>query len=375
MNTRPIFITGGHATPAIACIHELQSRGYTNLVFVGQKKSLLFDKNPSSEYRIITEKIHIPFYSIIAGKISLFWGIESLIWLLRLPIGFLQAFWWVLSKRPALILTFGSHVGVPVVFAAWLLRIPVVAHEQTVTIGRSNKTIQKYAKKVCFSWENSIQASSDPDKFIYTGNPIRKEILERKTDTFIFANPERKTIFITGGNQGAHAINEWIFNNLNQITKHYNVIHQTGSNSIYNDFERAQKLGYQLNDQGIVYIPQNYVFAEEMAEAYDRSDIIISRGGANTVTELLALKKRAIIIPLLTSSGNEQFLNGKLLEELGLAVVQKQDSLNEIPIMELIAQGMNLIITNEQEVARLSQTHQNAEKRIVDVVISLIEKT
>jgi UDP-N-acetylglucosamine--N-acetylmuramyl-(pentapeptide) pyrophosphoryl-undecaprenol N-acetylglucosamine transferase len=371
--SKRIFITGGHATPAIACINELKSRGYIDLVFIGQKKSLLFDKNTSAEYRLITETIKIPFKSIIAGKLSLFLDFKSLIWLLRLPIGFLQSFFWIVSQKPALVLTFGSHVGVPVVWWAHRFKIPVVAHEQTVTIGRSNRTIQKYATKVCYSWEGSIAEAENSDKFVYTGNPIRKELLEHKLSYFKFSNPSRKTVFITGGNQGAHAINEWVFANLSKLVLKYNVIHQTGSNSIYNDFGHASTLAEEYNRAGVVYIPQNYIFVEEMSDAYHVSTAIISRGGANTATEVLALQKKAIIIPLMTSSGNEQFLNGKLLEDLGLALVIKQEELGSIDILERLEACENLHITDAGKVEELSASHRNAEKRIVDIVESLIK--
>jgi UDP-N-acetylglucosamine--N-acetylmuramyl-(pentapeptide) pyrophosphoryl-undecaprenol N-acetylglucosamine transferase len=336
-----ILITGGHATPAVACINELKNRGYQNFIYIGQKKSLLFDKNPSSEYKLITESIQIPFKSLIAGKFSLFFNINSLIWLLRLPIGFIQAFFYHLTLRPRIILTFGSHVGIPVVFWGWVFRTPIIVHEQTVTLGRSNKFIQRFATKVCYSWqkvpENHKEAKKkdfkklvNTTKFFYTGNPI----LEVKTDVFRFADTKKPVIFVTGGNQGAHAINEFIFESIIELSKKYNIIHQTGSNTIYNDFQKAQSLASELNAKGIVYIPVNYIFVEEMAEAYQKSFVVISRAGANTVTELLALKKKSILIPIPTTSGNEQFIQAKFLEDWGLGIVLNQSELQKTDLRD-----------------------------------------
>jgi UDP-N-acetylglucosamine--N-acetylmuramyl-(pentapeptide) pyrophosphoryl-undecaprenol N-acetylglucosamine transferase len=364
-----ILLTGGHATPAVACIEELRKRGFTNLIYIGQKKSLLFDKNVSSEYRLITEQVKIPFKPIIAGKFSLFKNFQSLIWILRLPIGFIQALYFQVRYQPKLVLTFGSHVGVPVVFWAWVFKTPIIAHEQTVTFGRANKFIQKYATKVCYSWPDSAY-SSNP-KFNLTGNPIRKDIIESKSDKFKFADENKKIILIMGGNQGSHAINEFIFTNLEKILEKYNVIHQTGANSIFNDFGKAEGFVATLNKNGQKYIPSTYLFAEELGEAYKKSSIVISRGGANAITELIAFEKKSIIIPIISSSGNEQFLNGKLLEELGLGVVLNQDKLSEMNILEVLDEAENLNIKNQSKIAEFSNLHKNAEKKIIDILVSL----
>lgn len=367
-----ILITGGHATPAIACIEELQARGFQQLIYVGQKKSLLFDKNVSSEYRLITEKVKIPFKNLIAGKLSLFLNFHSLIWILRLPIGFIQAFFYLILLRPKLILTFGSHLGVPICFWGSILKIPVIAHEQTTTIGRSNKLIQKFANKVCISWEANIADYDDSDnKFILTGNPIRKDILHVSTNNFIFKDKNKKTLFITGGNQGAHSLNEFIFANLAKLTVEYNIIHQTGSNTLFNDYQKAQQIEKSLNYDGVVYIPKDYIFVEEMAEAYHKADILISRAGANTITELLALKKKAVLIPIPTTSGNEQFKNAKLLEELELGKTINQEDLNISNLSENIQSLLYRSNPNISAIEKLSKLHINAAKNIIDIVENL----
>jgi len=381
-----IFITGGHATPAVACINELKKRGYNNLVYIGQKKSLLFDKNVSSEYRLITEKVLIPFKSLITGKISLFWHINSLIWLARLPVGFIQAFWWHITMRPRLVLTFGSHLGLPVVFWAWVFHTPVIAHEQTVTLGRANRIIQRLSTKICYSWQEiltdneekkavkDIKSKVANTRFIYTGNPVRAELFTVKTDEFIFSDTKKKTIFVTGGNQGAHTLNEFIFNNLESITREYNVIHQTGSNSIYNDIGKAQEIASRLNKNSLVYIPMNYIFVEEMAEAYDKAFVVIARGGANTITELLTMKKKGILIPIPTSAGNEQFLNSQMLADLGLGLVLPQSDLDKIDLLEVLKKVERITITDHKMVDLVSSMHRDAEKRIIDIVENKLKK-
>jgi UDP-N-acetylglucosamine--N-acetylmuramyl-(pentapeptide) pyrophosphoryl-undecaprenol N-acetylglucosamine transferase len=380
-----VFITGGHATPAVACINELRSRGYNNLIYIGQKKTILFDKNPSSEYKMIKERMGLNFKPIVTGKLSSFIDLNSFIWLARLPAGFVHAFYYHIRYRPRIVLTFGSFVGLPVAFWAWVFRTPIIAHEQTVTLGRANKIIQWFATKVCYSWQQliddgdkekteDIKSKVENPKFIYTGNPIRKEIFNVKTDVFSFSDKTKKTVFVTGGNQGAHAINSYIFDSLSKIIDKYNVIHQTGSNTIYNDFEKAHSIAQEVNKNGITYIPVNYIFVEEMAEAYKKSFVIISRAGANTVTELLALKQKAILIPIPTTSGDEQFLNAELLRKLGLAIVVGQTDLERMEILKLLAEAETLVIKDEETVSMISAMHRDAEKRIVDIVENQLKK-
>lgn len=361
-----IFVTGGHTTPAIACIEELRARGYNNLMFIGQKKSLLFDKNPSAEYRLVTEQLKLPFLSIIAGKLSLFRNVEAIIWLLRFPIGFIQALYWQLRYRPKAVLTFGSHIGIPPAFWGKVFNIPVVAHEQTVTIGRAQAVIQRFASAICYSWESSDHRDS---RFQLTGNPIRKAILEPAQGHYQFADPSKPTLLVTGGNQGAHALNQKIFDDIEVITERYNVIHQTGSNTLFNDIVKARELAEKVNKSGVRYDPRAYLNASEMSEAYALSAVILSRAGANTVTELLALRKAALLVPIPTTSGNEQFLNGKLLEELGLGVVVSQRELEQSSIVPRLEQVATLQIKDEARVRSLSQLHLDAEKRVVDILI------
>jgi UDP-N-acetylglucosamine--N-acetylmuramyl-(pentapeptide) pyrophosphoryl-undecaprenol N-acetylglucosamine transferase len=371
--SKKIVITGGHATPAVACIDELRSRGYESIFYIGQEKSILFDKKYSSEYRLITQKVKVKFLTILAGKLSLYFSFSSLVWLLRLPIGFLQAFYYLLKIKPDLILTFGSHVGVPIVFCGWLLRIPIIAHEQTTTFGRSNKFIQKFANKVCLSWESIYSLVSNDSKYILTGNPIRKEIKNfsfEAENSFEFS-ASKTVLLITGGNQGAHTINEWIFKNLEKLVEKYNVIHQTGSNSIYNDFGKAESIYRKVNAKSIQYHIRDYIFPEEMAEAMNKADLIISRAGANALIEFAYLKKKALLIPIPTSSGNEQFLNAKVLEELGIAITLDQEHLNEADLL-LNLEKLMWLKPKVHEIDKFNQLHQEAEKKIIDLVEELL---
>lgn len=376
INLDKILVTGGHLTPAQACIEELIFRGYKNIVYVGQKRTILFDKNVSAEYKVINS-LNLKFINIIAGKYSRFLNFHALIWFLRIPIGFIQAFIILLLERPKLVLSFGSHVALPVVFWAKILSIPIVTHEQTVTIGLSNKIIQFFADKVCYSWENSEYNTSNKDKYILTGNPVRKAIREsvNLVDDTIKNNNGNITILVTGGNQGAHVINQYIFDNIHTLIKKYRIIHLTGSNTIFNDYSKAKEIENAINKSTNLpkYLAYDYVSVDDMINFYRQSDILITRAGANTIAEIIILRKKALVIPIKTTSGNEQFLNAKLLEKLGLGYTIHQDDLYRVDFDKLID---NLLQTrvDEGKIQSISRLHLNAHKSIVKIVLEILEK-
>ncbi|MCX8034838.1 MAG: glycosyltransferase [Candidatus Dojkabacteria bacterium] len=374
-HSQKILVTGGHLTPAQACIEELIAKNYKNIVYVGQKRTILFDKNLSAEYKVITS-LNLKFISIIAGKYSRFLNFHALIWLFRIPIGFIHALLILLSERPKLVLSFGSHVALPIVFWARMLSIPVVTHEQTVTIGLSNKIIQFFADKVCYSWENN-EYNVDNDKYILTGNPVRKAIREsyNSISSMTKNNDGNITILVTGGNQGAHVINQYICDNIHTLIKKYRIIHLTGSNTIFNDYSKAKQIENIINNKFDQprYFVYDYVSVNDMINFYKKADILITRAGANTVAEIIILRKKALVIPIKTTSGNEQFLNAKLLEKLGLGHTINQDDLYRVNLDKLIVDLLKTSI-EEKEIESISKLHLNAHKNIVKLVLDILEE-
>lgn len=397
-----ILVTGGHLTPALACIDELIDQGYKNILYIGQKKSILFDKNTSSEHKVFSNKSGVKFVGYHPGKLSKDLSLDSIIWILRIPFGFIETFFVFLKYNPSVVLTFGSHVGLPPTVIAKVFRKRIVAHEQTVVIGRSNELIYKFADKICISWESSIQKlvqnNIKQDKIVYTGNPVRKEIrqtaYESKEDkqlhgvvkgksntvltktnqeqaSFIYnINRNKKTIFITGGNQGSNVINEVIFKNLEKLLNKYNVIHQTGANSVYNNYEKAIKLkkkNIKNNSEFANYFPYDYLTSKDMALAIKVSNLLISRAGANTLTELILLRKKAILVPIPNSSNNEQDLNAKMLEDMGLGKVIEQKNYVKLTdltkVVEHFLEDVHVETPNNEEKFNI---HFNAHKKIIE---------
>lgn len=339
MDKKPskILITATHNTPALAVWQELRARGYENFLWVGQKKSMIGDKNPGIDY-VTAEKYNIPFQNIIAGKPRAGFSLISFLWWARIPIGFIHAFAILKQFKPDLIITFGSHVGLPIACAGKLLGIPILHHQQPIVTGRSDQAIQRLADVCCYSWkatEKHLPKQTKP-KAIYTGNPIRQGILAPKNIDFGFTQP-RPIIAILGGNQGAHAINQVAFRSLPEICQYYNVVHQVGQTTQFDDQQQAEILSAQLNTTRVRYLQKNYLFEEEMGALLNQCDLVISRSGANFSYEFAATGTYSILIPLPISVRDEQMINAQTLQSAGLGTVLEQSDLNFENLLSAIA--------------------------------------
>lgn len=291
--TKKLFITGGHATTALAVIDEIKEKHPDwELIFVGRKFAMEGDKEVSEEFRLVKEYA-IKFLSLTTGRSRPFNFPKIL-------IGFLQSLVYLIKYRPDAILSFGGYIALPVVISGWLLGIPSVTHEQTMELGLANKIISIFAKKVCVSWEIGI--------------PIRKQLFSPPKEPSFAVDKKLPLIYITGGSTGAQSLNEKIYPVISELVKKFIVVHQTGRR-----FNQKSSLRN--------YIIAPYFSVSDLAWIYKHATIVLSRGGANTVGENAALGKVAIFVPLPWSANNEQEKNAQLLVEAGSSELIPQSSL------------------------------------------------
>lgn len=310
---KKILLTGGHLTPALALIPDLEKHGF-EIFFVGRKFAMEQDNVPSEEFKEIN-KLKIPFCQISTGRLQRRLTPYTLNSLLKIPLGFFRGLIILHSVKPNIVLSFGGYVALPVVIAAKFMKIKIVTHEQTVTIGLANKIISRLADLILVSHEESLKYFPK-NKTVLTGNPLREEIFLNNKKL-----PFDNFIYITGGNQGSHAINVAVEKNLNNLLKKYSIIHQTGSGVNFKDFKRLSEI---KRDNYLVF---PYIDSENIGSVLNKSCLIISRSGANTIAEILALKKPAIFIPLPSSAGDEQHKNAQKLVSLGVAKIISQENL------------------------------------------------
>jgi len=362
-------------TPAIAVYEELKNMGDFDFVWVGAKSSQTLSNGKSAEFKYV-ESQGIKFHTINAGKIWRHWTIRTtlkgIISILFIPIGFVQAFFILLRERPNLIISFGGYIALPVVVCGWLLRIKSVTHEQTITSGLSNRLTARFASKVFVSWPASSKYYPK-NKTLLTGNPIRRDVLSSTTHKFIFHN-NLPTIYITGGNQGSNTINSRAYKFLPDLLNYCNVIHQVGNSELTHDLDYAQTLYTNLpSELQKRYIFFDNVFGREIGEIFDIATLIVSRAGANTVSEILALNKYALLIPLAKSSGNEQLLNAEYAKKLGNAqILMPYDGMPYDELYTAVRKALKHSLARETEHTNISELP-NANKIIATEILTLIK--
>jgi UDP-N-acetylglucosamine--N-acetylmuramyl-(pentapeptide) pyrophosphoryl-undecaprenol N-acetylglucosamine transferase len=377
---------GGHFVAALAVIQQLPKG--TEILVVGRKYAFEGDEALSLEYQTC-QKLGIPFEALMTGRLQRKISTQTLSSLLKIPAGLKQAANIIKSFDPDIVLSFGGYVAVPIVAAAALHRIPVIVHEQTLHAGLSNKLASKVATKICISWIDS-QTFFPPEKTVLTGNPLRKEFLSARSlkpphpahavikkvlqnlpkGTLAISHNKLQTIYITGGSAGAHGINVLIEGCLVHLLKNYRVIHQTGDASEFGDYDRLKSLADTLPEQlQQRYKLMKFIQPDEVADLVNEADLVISRSGVNTVTELLYMGKPCLFIPLPYGQHNEQLANANFVKAQGLAEIVDQTVIDSVFLQTRIDMMMQNLQSykNNGEAAKSLVTVDAAEK-IIGVV-------
>lgn len=330
-----IALIGGHLSPALAVIEELPQ--VTEVIFIGRKETFEGDDSLSLEYKTISDR-GIKFYPLRTGRLQRKITTSTATTLLKVPSGFFKARGILKKEKPDVVLGFGGYLSLPVCLAAKSLGIPIVIHEQTLEAGLANKIISKFADKVCVSWVSS-KDFFPKQKTVLTGNPIRKEIQTVQTTirTDLQILPNTPTIYITGGSTGSHAINDAVLSCIEVLLEEAAVIHQTGDAQKYNDFDALEKKKNALSmDKKTRYRLVKFVDPSEVGYIMKNATLIVSRAGINTISELLFLKKPALLIPIPFAQRQEQLKNAQMLKNKGLAEVLEQNELTGKSLLEKI---------------------------------------
>jgi len=309
------LLTGGHVTPALAVIERMEQDDH--VVFVGRKTALAGEKEASFEFMEITSR-GIPFIHLHTGKLNRSLSLSSLRQALLMPIGLVQSLLILLWRRPDVVLTFGGYIALPIALSAWILRIPLFVHEQTIAPGLTNRLMSRFARCTFVTYEQTKSQFQPP--VVVTGNPVRAQVFAQNKDTTLLdgLDLKRPLLLVLGGSLGSHSVNTLIEQILPQLKKKYTLLHQSGNVKEFDDFKRLK------THEDTHYRVVEHISSADIGFAYARSRIVIARSGANTVSELIALKKPAVLVPLPWSASGEQRAHARLLEDSGVAVVFEQ---------------------------------------------------
>lgn len=310
--SRTIVFTGGgtagHVLPTKPIVERLQDRG-DRVVFIGSKSGL--------ERQLVADW-DVEFEDITAGKLRRYLSFENFIDAFRVPIGILQALLLLLKSKPNVVFSKGGYVAFPVVFAAWLLRIPVVAHESDLSPGLATRMCTPFVKTQCVSF---AQTKTNARRVVVTGTPIRAELLAgdaKRAKTWLKLDSKLKVLVVVGGSLGAEAINQVVHSSIKEFAQEFVVIHVCGKGNIDENLRTVEN-----------YFQFEYI-DEQWGDVLALADIVVSRSGANALFELLSMRKPNLLIPLpLAQSRGDQIENAELAETSGWSVVLPQDECNQ----------------------------------------------
>lgn len=342
--------TAGHVTPNIALIPGLHERKY-EIFYAGTRKGI---------ERELIYREGIQYYSLSAGKLRRYFDLKNVTDIFKIAIGFLQSILLIIRVRPDVVFSKGGFVSCPVVWAAWLLGKPVIIHESDITPGLANRLSMPFAKKICFSFPETskhILAS----KGIQTGIPIRKSLFagnaEEGRDLCGFTD-NKPVIMIIGGSLGSQIVNTVIRESLPLLLKKYNICHICGKGNVAKDYEGYKQFEY-VNT--------------ELSHIFAMADIIVSRSGATTLFELLALRKPALLIPLASNaSRGDQILNARSFERQGYSNVLFQEKLTS----ETLVASLQAAYDHRQEMieAMKRSTFSGGVEQVLEVIDSIMKK-
>ena len=311
--------TGGHIYPAIAIANELKLRyPDSNFLFVGAKDKMEMDKVPQAGYEIKGLWIS---------------GIQRKLTLANLSFPFkLMSSLWNASKiikkfKPDIAIGTGGFASGPTLIMANRKGIPTLIQEQNSFPGITNKLLSKKANKICVAYDH-LGRFFPADKIVKTGNPVRQDLLSihskrEEGKVFFKLDKNKKTILFLGGSLGARKINQLVETNLEFFKKQgVQVVWQCGK--LY--FEEYKK----YNELENIQVHQ---FVNRMDYAYAASDIIISRAGASSVSELCIVGKPVIFIPSPNVSEDHQTKNAKSISDKHAAILLKESELETFPIV------------------------------------------
>jgi len=368
-----LLITGGHLTPAIAVIERLRKSARWDITFMARQYGHEESRSPASELREIP-KLGVPTIAIPAGKIPRLASLKSLSPLVRIPLGFFHAFFHILLLKPDVILSFGGYVSVPAALAGWILGIPIVTHEQTMGKGLANTLVELLAEEIAISWEDTRQHFRK--KVVLTGNPIREAILKGTKKPVPMKLKGAPLLYVTGGNLGSKKLNGVIRSGLKAFTENYRIIHQCGFRTGEDDYQSLDLARNELpGERKHRYLVREWLEAEEIAWILMHADLVISRAGANIVTELAYTGNTTLFVPLRIAGGNEQLENAKLLTSAGTAEIIEEKDLTPGRLLAKVAQMLEqseVYRKHAPDARRIVRT--DAAKRIEEILETVYEK-
>jgi UDP-N-acetylglucosamine--N-acetylmuramyl-(pentapeptide) pyrophosphoryl-undecaprenol N-acetylglucosamine transferase len=345
--TKRIVLTGGgtagHVMPNLALLPQLRAAGF-DVVYIG---------SAGVEKGLVTAA-HVPFYEISTGKLRRYFSVQNVLDVGRIIAGFFQALILMMRLRPHAVFSKGGFVAVPVTLAAWCFGVPVVTHESDYSPGLANKIITPFSRKILYTFPETAKFLPK-ERSEMVGTPVRQDLFsgdaERGRQLCGFG-PQKPILLVMGGSQGAQRINEALRSILPELTQNFNVVHITG---------KGKSIGYSAPG----YVGFEFV-GEELKDVFAATDIVVTRAGANSIFEILALKKPMLLIPLEVGSRGDQVLNAKSFAAKGWALTLSESKMTG----ELLAESIKNLAQSATQIVQQQSSFAvgSVPARIVEIL-------
>lgn len=347
--------TGGSTTPLLAIADELRAQHLIN-----NDEDFLWLGTRFGPERLLVEGSGMRFVAIFSGKWRRYFSFKNIIDPVFIFLGFCQALYHILTFKPDVILSAGGFISVPVIWAAWILHKKILIHQQDIKKGLANKLMAPFAKKITVSFEKSLKEFSIK-KTVWTGNAVRASLFAGDTNRardFFKLEDGIPTVLFTGGGTGAHNLNMLIGEAAVGLTKFCQIIHLTG---------RGKKV---VSSAGARYHQYEFL-GPEMKDALAVADLVVSRAGLSTLSELSALGKAAIIIPL---PGTHQEENAYFFKNQNAVLLVQEKDLSSEGLIQAIKEVLNddvLLESLADNIKTVMKTQ--GRENIVSEIVKLIK--
>ena len=325
--------TAGHVVPAIPVIERLAAAG-CRVSFIGSNTGL--------EAQLL-KSVPAAYYGIAAGKLRRYFSWRNVADAFRVLAGLWQAFWLLGRLRPDAVFSKGGFVSFPVVLAAWLRRVPVIAHESDISPGLANRLALPFVALLCVNFPTTRPARFS-GRVLHTGTPVRPALLRgdaAKGRELLGVTAARPILVVTGGSLGAEALNAVVRQALPELLARFVVVHVCGP-------------GKCVDGSWPGYHQFEYV-SDAWGDLLAAADVVVSRAGANTLYELLTLKKLNVLVPLSRRvSRGDQIENAAFARNAGLSEVVPEE---ELTVASLCVAVDSVLAEREAFAARLGAFH------------------
>lgn len=335
----------GSVVPLLAVAEELNKKNPNiNFYWIGTKGGVEEE---------VVRSYNMEYRAIASGKFRRYFSLVNVLDIFRIILGWVQSIYILVKWRPQAIVATGGFVAVPVVWAGWMLGMPSLIHQQDMRVGLANKLCAGVAKKITVCFEESA-GYFNPKKTLVVGNPIREKLKEG-----VAKGKELKKdlplLLIMGGGRGANSINELVAGALNELVKIARVVHITGRNK--------NLVGKQLSNY------RQYDFVADITGMLEAAEVVVSRAGMGSLTEIAYLKKPSIIIPI---PGSHQEENALYFAERGGIAMLDQRELDE----EKLAGAVRDILSNKQKMKEMGdRAHRlikwGAEEKMAELIVKV----